>query len=75
MSYRKAWLLVKDMNNFFKEPLVIASKGGAKGGGARVTEMGCLVLKKYRYLETAAWESVSNGVREFEGLLSKPKAI
>jgi molybdate transport system regulatory protein len=69
MSYRKAWLIVKDMNGFFKEPVVIASKGGAKGGGASLTAMGHKVLKKYRWLEKKAWETVSEGIRDFERLL------
>ncbi|MDR1841714.1 MAG: winged helix-turn-helix domain-containing protein [Holophagales bacterium] len=75
MSYRKAWLVVKDMNRFFKEPLVYASKGGPSGGGARLTDMGRLVLKKYRRLETIAWESISEGVNDFERLLNEPDAI
>ena len=34
MSYRRAWLLVDEMNKCFREPLVRARLGGAKGGGA-----------------------------------------
>jgi molybdate transport system regulatory protein len=66
MSYRKAWLLVRDMNMFFKDPLVDASKGGAKGGGARLTDMGHRVLARYRELETTAWESISAQLEDFE---------
>ena len=58
MSYRKAWLVVKDMNRFFKEPLVCTSKGGPKGGGAYLTDMGHRVLREYRQLEHSAWEAV-----------------
>jgi len=75
MSYRKAWMVVKDMNRFFKEPVVDASKGGASGGGARLTEMGKQVLKKYRQLETIAWESITEGIVDFERLLNEPDAI
>jgi len=75
MSYRKAWLVVRDMNRFFKEPLVDASKGGVKGGGARLTEMGQEVLKKYRQLETTAWESISENIADFQLLLNELDSI
>lgn len=35
MSYKRAWYLIDTLNNGFREPLVMASKGG-KAGGARV---------------------------------------
>jgi molybdate transport system regulatory protein len=72
MSYRKAWLIVNDMNKYFKNPLVDASKGGANGGGARLTEMGRLVLEKYRRIEDQAWEAISDPIKEFEPLLAPP---
>jgi len=75
MSYRKAWLVVKDMNSFFKKPLVEASKGGVKGGGARLTEMGSEVLEKYRQLEITAWESISDGLEDFKLLLNPSDSI
>ena len=37
MSYRRAWLLVDELNQLFAEPLVAAHHGGAKGGGASLT--------------------------------------
>ncbi|HKK37512.1 MAG TPA: LysR family transcriptional regulator [Paracoccaceae bacterium] len=51
MSYKRAWSLVLEMNRAFREPLVEASRGGAKGGGARLTEAGEAVLTHYRKLE------------------------
>jgi molybdate transport system regulatory protein len=70
MSYRKAWLIVNDMNRYFKSPLVDATKGGQNGGGAHLTEMGHLVLKKYRQLEASAWEAINGPIKEFEPLLA-----
>ena len=52
MSYRRAWLLVDAMNRCFLEPLVETAKGGSRGGGAQVTELGRLVLMSYRELQT-----------------------
>ncbi|WP_134679602.1 winged helix-turn-helix domain-containing protein [Paracoccus ravus] len=51
MSYRRAWALVEEMNAHFRSPLVESSRGGAKGGGAALTELGAAVLADYRKLE------------------------
>jgi molybdate transport system regulatory protein len=50
MSYRRAWLLVRTMNDCFEPPLVEAVKGGTAGGGARLTTTGREVLRRYREL-------------------------
>lgn len=51
MSYRRAWALVEEMNAGFAAPLVASSRGGAAGGGARLTPEGAAVLARYRALE------------------------
>lgn len=51
MSYKRAWTLVETMNALFVEPVVISSRGGEQGGGARLTETGQTVLETYRGLE------------------------
>lgn len=56
MSYKRAWHLVETMNSMFRAPLVLSTRGGAKGGGATVTETGHAVLGAYRGLEAAARE-------------------
>jgi molybdate transport system regulatory protein len=50
MGYRRAWALVDTMNRCFKQPLVEAAPGGARGGGAQVTAFGLQVLAAYRRL-------------------------
>ena len=37
MSYRRAWLLVEEINNSLREPAVTAASGGRHGGGAAIT--------------------------------------
>jgi molybdate transport system regulatory protein len=54
MSYKRAWALVEAMNGLFRVPVVEAMKGGAGGGGARLTETGLQVLNAYRGLEAAS---------------------
>lgn len=51
MSYRRAWTLVEALNTGFAAPLVDSSRGGAAGGGAKLTPEGEAVLAHYRKLE------------------------
>jgi molybdate transport system regulatory protein len=52
MSYNRAWLLVRTMNRCFKEPLVLAMRGGDTHGGAELTKTGKQVLVLYHKLES-----------------------
>jgi molybdate transport system regulatory protein len=70
MSYRRAWLLVDEMNRCFTGPLVEARLGGSGGGGATVTALGREALRRYRALQGLAWEAVRQSVQEFDQLLS-----
>lgn len=54
MSYKRAWHLVDTMNRCFASPLVEAAKGGAHGGGARITPLAEEVITRYRRLEAHA---------------------
>lgn len=47
MSYKKAWVMVNEMNTLGKAPYVVAKKGGTKGGGAEVTPTAWEVVKNY----------------------------
>ena len=51
MSYRRAWLLIDELNQMFAKPCVETSAGGAGGGGAQVTDFGQRVIKSFRSLE------------------------
>jgi molybdate transport system regulatory protein len=51
MSYKRAWALVDSLNGLFASPLVEAAKGGAGGGGAKLTTLGAELLSAYRRLE------------------------
>lgn len=57
MSYKRAWSLVEEMNAAFRDPLVESTRGGARGGGARLTEAGGTVLASYRELEEIVAEA------------------
>jgi molybdate transport system regulatory protein len=50
-SYLHVWKLVAAMNKVFTPPLVEPIRGGARGGGAVLTEQGHKVLDSFRRLE------------------------
>lgn len=60
MSYKRAWQLVEDVNQSFSSPLVSASKGGEKGGGATLTDAGRRVLNLYRGIEKKSRRAAAN---------------
>src|SRR3954468_5685551 len=51
MSYRRAWLLIDDLNQTFRQPVVNAVVGGRKGGGTGLTALGETVILHYREVE------------------------
>jgi len=65
MSYRRAWQLVEALNNDFREPLVTTAVGGARGGGARVTDFGRRVVALYRAMEGKASAAIARDVQHF----------
>ncbi|MBF0267521.1 MAG: LysR family transcriptional regulator [Alphaproteobacteria bacterium] len=71
MSYRRAWLLVDEMNRAFKDPVVTASFGGAKGGGASLTQTGLTVIDIYRRVETKAEAAIEAELETLERLVSE----
>jgi molybdate transport system regulatory protein len=70
MSYKRAWLLVEEMNHAFREPLVDSTRGGTKGGGAHLTGMGETVLDHYRKLEDIAANAGAAHIGTLRSLLS-----
>ncbi len=72
MSYKRAWALVDSLNSLFQQPLVLAAKGGAGGGGAQLTPLGERLLTAYRGLEAAAAGAGAAWLREIEGALAVP---
>lgn len=69
MSYKRAWQLVDILNGMFAAPLVESTRGGAKGGGATVTETGRKVLAAYDAAVAAAAKAGAGPVAELEAML------
>jgi molybdate transport system regulatory protein len=66
MSYRRAWLLVDDLNGCFREPVVTTQPGGARGGGAALTRFGRELIKKYRSIEAQAAAAAEKQLRDLK---------
>jgi molybdate transport system regulatory protein len=69
MSYRRAWMLIADMNACFLQPVVETTKGGERGGGAHVTAFGHDVLKRYLAIEAKAARSIRADVARLTRLM------
>ncbi|MGE0804878.1 MAG: winged helix-turn-helix domain-containing protein [Burkholderiaceae bacterium] len=54
MSYRRAWVLVDEMNRALQSPAVNTATGGAHGGGTALTPVGEELVRRYRAIESTA---------------------
>jgi molybdate transport system regulatory protein len=66
MSYRRAWLLIDELNRLFKSPLVAARTGGEAGGGAELTPFGKSMVRRYREMEIEAQAAAAVHLRAFQ---------
>ena len=70
MSYMRAWTLIRTMNGCFKEPLVVAARGGSKGGGgAKLTGTGCQALVLYQQINVKSRKAVQSDWKKLQKLL------
>ncbi len=72
MSYRRAWLLVDDMNNCFHEPVIAAQAGGRHGGGAALTPFGKRLIDQYRAIEAEAHAATAARLGALEAACKAP---
>ncbi len=70
MSYRRAWLLVDELNQLFALPLVAAHHGGAKGGGAELTDEGRRIVALYRGAEAKMRAAGEADIEAIEAMLA-----
>jgi molybdate transport system regulatory protein len=62
MSYRRAWLLVDEMNRLFKQPVVESQRGGKQGGGAVLTPFGEALIIHYHAMEEKARAALADDI-------------
>ncbi|MBY5737073.1 winged helix-turn-helix domain-containing protein [Rhizobium leguminosarum] len=66
MSYRRAWLLVSEMNRMFNEQVVESQRGGQRGGGAALTPFGEELLGRFRRMERTMRTSLAEDLAWLE---------
>lgn len=71
MSYKRAWMLVEEMNAAFALPLVTSARGGQGGGGARLTEFGAEVLGLYREVVARSETAAAAPIAALESMLRR----
>jgi molybdate transport system regulatory protein len=74
MSYRRAWLLVDEINNGLHQPAVTAAPGGRGGGRAIVTAVGERVIDLYHSIESQARSGADNEFRALGALARRERA-
>jgi molybdate transport system regulatory protein len=70
MSYKRAWSLVEEMNTGFRDPVVDSARGGAGGGGARLTEAGETALSQYAALVASVREGGGPALAALEAMVA-----
>jgi molybdate transport system regulatory protein len=74
MSYRRAWLLVEEVNHMLRAPAVAAEIGGHRGGGAVVTEVGERIVDLYRAIEAQARSAAGGEFRAIGKLVRQKRS-
>ncbi len=69
MSYRRAWLLIDQMNRGLREPVIAAKTGGARGGGAVLTTTAHDIIRRYRAIEQLAQQAAAEELATLTRLL------
>jgi len=69
MSYRRAWLLIDELNRSLKAPATHSEQGGQSGGGCTLTPVGENIIRLYRDVEVEAQRSCAKQISELTRLI------
>jgi molybdate transport system regulatory protein len=69
MSYRRAWLLVDEVNKLLNEPAVTGAAGGVDGGGSTLTPVGQKTIQLYHSIEMRTRAATRREFRAFRKLM------
>ena len=72
ITYRRAWLIVRNLNVMFGQPLIATRQG--RGGGAQLTEAGAQVVALFRDAEREASAALRRHAAAFAALRYTPRA-
>ncbi len=74
MSYRRAWLLLDELNHAMANPVLYSSTGGQRGGGSAVTAAGLQLIALYRRIERESAVACAAPITQLLNLLADPPA-
>ncbi|MGA8760320.1 MAG: winged helix-turn-helix domain-containing protein [Stellaceae bacterium] len=74
MSYRRAWLLIDELNTLFEKPVIATKHGGPHGGGAELTAFGSRVVEQYHAIEAKAHAAAAAELEALSSATVKPAA-
>ena len=72
MSYRRAWLLVDELNRSLAGAAVDSAIGGEHGGGSELTALGLELIDIYRRIETTAARACAKDLARLLELATPP---
>lgn len=75
MSYRRAWMLIDELNRMFVEPLIETKHGGPAGGGAELTAFGQRVVAHYRTIEAKAYAAGAADLTDLAAAVTPEPAV
>ena len=63
MSYKRAWVLVDEINHICRRAAVERQAGGKHGGGATLTPFGLSLVTRYRKIERSVESAARKELR------------
>lgn len=69
MSYRRAWLLMDELNRALESPATVSEHGGQSGGGSTLTPVGEEIIRLYRGIEARAAASCALEIEALKKLV------
>jgi molybdate transport system regulatory protein len=69
MSYRRAWLLIDELNRALAAPATRSGPGGPAGGGSELTPVGQHIVALYRDIEARAHTACAEQIGQLTALL------
>jgi molybdate transport system regulatory protein len=71
MSYRRAWLLMDELNRALKSPATVSEHGGQSGGGSTLTPVGEEIIRLYRGIEARAAAACASEIEALKQLVKR----
>jgi len=73
MSYRRAWVMLDEVNSALKRPAVDTATGGRHGGGSVLTAVGAEIIERYRRIEQTAAQACAEDIEALVGMIGAPR--